>query len=138
MARTDRFRIQHNELLALAGELQALLNPQSLAADGAAARNCLGKLMGKLTLHLSTEDKVLYPELASSKDASVANLARRYAEEMKGVTEKLAAYNQRWSTPSAIKAGAEAFVRETKQVLSLLADRMRRENQELYAMADRL
>lgn len=137
MARTDRFRQQHNELLALATELQALLHEDTLSKDGSAARSCLGKLMGKLTMHLSTEDKVLYPELEVHKDPAVAALARRFASEMKSTTAAVVAYNGRWATPTAIRENARAFVKETKDVIGILADRIRRENLELYAAADR-
>jgi len=138
MARTDRFRQQHDELLAIAQELQALLDARALAKDASAARSCVGKLMGKLVIHLSAEDKVLYPELASSKDPTVAALARRFSTEMKSTTPQVVAYGDRWPTPSAIKASPEVFVQETKQVIGILANRIRRENQELYAAADRI
>jgi iron-sulfur cluster repair protein YtfE (RIC family) len=138
MARTDRFRQQHNELLQLAKELESLLIRQALANDGTAARTCLGRLMGKLTLHLSTEDKVLYPELMSHNDPVVATIARKFADEMKTTTAQVIDYNGRWSTPSAIKANPEVFIKETKQVIIILANRIKRENQELYATADRV
>lgn len=138
MARTDRFREQHNDLLKIAGELQSLLNVAELAQDATKARSCLGALMGKLVLHLTTEDKVLYPELVAHKDATVAALARRFAVEMQATTKAVVAYNNKWSTPSAIKTNAAEFVAETKNVLRILADRIKRENQELYAAADRL
>lgn len=137
MARTDRFRQQHNELLTLATELQAHLREDALSKDGSAARTCLNKLMGKLTMHLTTEDKVLYPDLEAHKDPAVATLARRFAVEMKSTTAAVVAYNNRWATPSSIKANARAFIKETKDVIGILADRIKRENQELYAAADR-
>lgn len=138
MARTDKFREQHNDLLKIAGELQALLDVAALSKDGTPARTCLGKLMGKLVLHLSTEDKVLYPELTTHKDVNVATLAKRFAKEMEGTTKAVVAYNEKWGTPSAIKANATLFVTETKQVIQILGDRIKRENQELYAAADRI
>lgn len=138
MARTDKFREQHNDLLKIAGELQALLDVAALSKDGTPARTCLGKLMGKLVLHLSTEDKVLYPELTTHKDLKVATLAKRFAKEMEGTTKAVVAYNEKWGTPSAIKANAALFVTETKQVIQILGDRIKRENQELYAAADRI
>lgn len=137
MARTDKFRQQHNEMLGIAKELQSLLDPIALSHDATAARICLSNLMGRLTLHLVTEDKVLYPELEASKDAEVAAMARRYSSEMKTTTAAVLAYNVRWATPSAIKADAAGFVRETTQILSALANRIKRENNELYPTADR-
>lgn len=137
MARTDRFRQQHNEMLTLANELQGLLNEEALSKDGSAARRCLGNLMGKLKLHLSTEDKVLYPELETHKDPAMAKLAHKFASEMKSTAANVVAYNGRWATPSAIKANAHGFIMETKDVIRILADRIKRENEELYAAADR-
>lgn len=137
MARTDKFRQQHNELLALAHELQALLNEEALSTDGSAARRSLGNLMGKLLMHLSIEDKVLYPDLEGNKDPAVATLARRFASEMKTTAANVVAYNSRWATPSQIKENAHQFIKETKDVIKILADRIKRENQELYAAADR-
>ncbi|MDE1951141.1 MAG: hemerythrin domain-containing protein [Burkholderiales bacterium] len=138
MARTDRFRQQHNDLLKAAGDLQALLNAAELSKDGSKARTCLASLMGKLVLHLTSEDQVLYPELTASKDAAVAALARRFSTEMQSTTKAVVAYNEKWGTASAIKANAPAFIDETKNVLRILADRIKRENQELYAAADKI
>lgn len=137
MSRTEKFRLQHNELLALATELQGMLNEDALSKDALPARSCLAKLMGKLSLHLSSEDKVLYPELEAHKDPTVAAIAHRFASEMKNTTAQVVAYNSRWPTPTAIKANPQSFVKETKEVIKILADRIKRENQELYAVADR-
>lgn len=137
MARTDKFRLQHNELIALARELQGMLNEDALSKDATAARHCLGNLMGKLNMHLSTEDKVLYPELEAHKDPAVASLAHRFASEMKTTAASISSYNGRWGTPSAIKAKPHEFVKETRDVIKILSDRIKRENQELYATADR-
>ncbi len=136
MARTDRFRQQHNEILVLAKELQTHLSVAALSTDATEARRCLGSLMGKLSLHLAAEDKVLYPELAANKDVTVSEMARRFSVEMMSTATQVTAYSNKWPTPTAIKANATDFVKETKQVLGILADRIKRENLELYAVAD--
>jgi hypothetical protein len=138
MSRTQKFRDQHADLLQLATELQALLQPAKLAADATAARACLSRLMGKLTMHLAAEDKVLYPELCHHADSAVATLARKFSTEMQNTTPVVVNYNGKWSTPSSIKSEPAKFIAETQQILKVLGDRIRRENQELYAAADRL
>ncbi|MCC6246515.1 MAG: hemerythrin domain-containing protein [Rubrivivax sp.] len=137
MARTDKFREQHKELLALAGELEKLLDVRALTADGRPARSTLGRLMGKLVLHLGVEDQVLYPELTRSKDARVADMARRFAKEMESTSKAVVAYSQKWSSGPLISEKPDDFVRETRAVLRTLGDRIRRENEQLYAAADR-
>ena len=138
MTRTLRFREQHNDLLQLAGTLQEQLQIDALTKDATAARNALSRLMGKLTMHLSTEDEVLYPELQSHPDPKVAELARKFMTEMRGTTQAIAAYNDKWKSPSVIKANPAGFVAETKHILQALGDRIKRENQQLYAAADRI
>ncbi len=138
MSRTQKFRQQHAEILQIAGELQGHLQPAQLAADATPARSCLSRLMGKLSMHLAAEDKVLYPELCHHGDASVSNLAKKFSTEMENTAPAVANYNGKWNTPSAIKAQPAQFIAETQQILKVLGDRIRRENQELYATADRL
>lgn len=138
MSRTQKFRTQHAEILQVAGELQQHLKPSLLADDATPARACLSRLMGKLTMHLAAEDKVLYPELCHHADATVATLAKKFATEMQSTAPAVTTYNGKWSTPSAIKAQPSQFIAETQQILKVLGDRIRRENQELYATADRL
>jgi hypothetical protein len=79
---------------------------------------------------------VLYPELASSRDSAVAALAQRFSKEMASTTPQIVAYNNRWHTPSVIKSDPSRFIAETNQVIKILADRINRENLELYAVAD--
>ncbi len=138
MARTDRFRQQHNDLMALATQLQGLLNPTALAADATPARTVLSKLIGSLTMHIATEDKVLYPELAGHKDPTVAAIAKRFAVEMKSTAGAVVAYNGKWNTSTMIKADPTGFVRDSKGIITALADRIKRENNELYAAADKV
>ena len=137
MVRTDKFRMQHRELMTLATELQGLLDEDALSRDAHVVSRCLGSFIGKLRKHLSNEDEVLYPELEAHKDPAVARLAQRFATEMKATAAYVHAYNERWATPSAIKVDAHRFIHETREVIRILADRVRRENQELYAVADR-
>jgi len=137
MTKTEKFREQHNDLLKLATELQLLLDEKNLSLDAKTARSCLSKLMGKLTLHLSLEDNVLYPSLSKSKNIELSSLAARFSNEMKVTITKVTKYNEKWATPTSIKTNQAAFIAETKQIISVLADRIKRENQELYSLADR-
>jgi hypothetical protein len=133
LARTTKFREQHVELLQLAAELSV-----QLANSGTRAAACLNKLIGKLVLHLSAEDRVLYPELGGSKDPGVADLAKRYAREMHGTAKSVTDYAAKWGTATSIRQDPAGFISETRAIISILGDRIKRENQELYAAADRI
>ncbi|HEY8585815.1 MAG TPA: hemerythrin domain-containing protein [Rhodanobacter sp.] len=135
MARTTRFREQHVEILQLASELRKI-GPEELAKDAVAARSLLSKLIGKLSLHLAVEDRSLYPELQKSADPNVANMAKRFENEMGGLADAVMAWGKRWPTPVAIQAQPARFVAETTEVVDALKNRILREHQELYPALD--
>ncbi|HEV7122042.1 MAG TPA: hemerythrin domain-containing protein [Rhodanobacter sp.] len=135
MSRTARFREQHVEILRLAAELQRIPEPQ-LRENAGPARKALSNLLGKLTLHLAVEDRSVYPQLQSSPNAAVANMAKRFEQEMGGIAAKVQAWGNSWPTPGAIQADPRRFITETADIITILKQRMQRENLELYAAAD--
>jgi iron-sulfur cluster repair protein YtfE (RIC family) len=138
MQYTLMLRRQHDELMAMAKELAALLDPQSLRVNGKPARDLLSRLGGTLKVHLAQEDKLLYPKLQNCGKKDVAALAARYVKEMGTLGQAFLEYSQRWNTAAAIQAGADAFAADSKKVLEALGRRVQRENDELYPMADGL
>lgn len=133
MSFTDKFRTQHDEILALAGEISDKLRTNP---DAVLIRKLLSNLAGKVNFHLAMEDKALYPRLMKQADAHSNALATRFMTEMGGLAQVFAAYNAKWQV-SAIKADTGAFSEETRKVFGALAHRIARENSDLYPLADR-
>ena len=133
---TQNFREMHAELVTLAGEIGARLDPAALAADAGPARSLLSTLIGKLTIHLAMEDKSLYPQLKSHPDPEVRASAERFDAEMAAMAPAVLAFGQRW-TEAAIREDAAVFCEETRKLFAVLADRIKRENTQLYDLADR-
>lgn len=140
MKRTENFRKQHQEMLQIAGEIAALLKAELLVNDANAnqARKLLSALAGKLTVHLSMEDKALYPRLLQHKDDQIKKLAKEYMTEMGGLGDTFQEYNKRWSNAPTIQNRAAEFVNETGSVLQALAKRIEREDNELYEFFDKI
>jgi hypothetical protein len=136
MARTDSFRKQHDEIMAIAREINGMLG--STIGDEAAEniRALLSRLAGLVNLHLAMEDKALYPTLLAHSDASVAATARQFNEEMGSVAAAFVAYIKAWPTASAIKADTARFTTESKAIFNALSKRIHRENVELYVLLD--
>ena len=132
MSFTTKFRQQHDEILALVGELTQLLKG---GADAEALRGVLSNLAGKISFHLAMEDKALYPRLAKM-DEKTSKLANKFMEEMGGLGGTFAAYNGKWQV-SAIRADRAGFAAATQTVFAALGKRIARENAELYPLADR-
>lgn len=56
---------------------------------------------------------------------------------MKSTAPMLVAYGQKWATATSIKPDPSGFIKESKTIIAALADRIKLENNELYAAADR-
>lgn len=138
MARTDRFRRQHQEILQLMAQITSMLDTSQPGEKARDIRTQLSVLAGKLNVHLAMEDNALYPSLLEQKDGNVGLVARKYAEEMGHIKETFAGYLKKWPTPMAIQNDPGRFSGETREIFAALARRIQREDDELYPLVDRL
>lgn len=136
MARTDKFRQHHDELVGLVGKIQKSLSG-NVAAEVENISNTLTSITGKLTVHLSMEDSVLYPQMIASSDAATSGTAKKFQTEMSGIKDVYAAFTKKWSK-AAIAADTAGFAKEFAGIAQALAQRITRENNELYPLADKL
>jgi methyl-accepting chemotaxis protein len=133
---TDGYRRQHGELLSIVHRMVELFDGGTLAADGEPARALLVELTGKIRLHLAREDEKLYPALLAHSDPAVRAMTTRYIDEMGDLAAAYQQFAVAWPTALAISKNADEFERQARGVFGALGDRINRENQEFYAMAD--
>jgi hypothetical protein len=138
MARTDSFRQQHQDIIAVVEEISKKLTPAVIAADSAGIRTLVSKLMGKLNVHLAMEDKSLYPNMLQAKDATIAATTKKYMNEMSGIAAAAKKYSDSYPTPQSIAAKGQDFIRDSNGLFSALSARVKKEESELYPMADRM
>lgn len=138
MRRTIRYLEQHAQIMRLARDLERHLIPHELAKDASAARQVLSLLSGKLLVHLAVEDRLLYPEILHCADPAVRAVGQRFLEEMGPISQAFKSYSIRWGTQGAIQSEPAAFVAETKSILAAVEERIRREDRELYPLAEKL
>ena len=136
MQRTANFRRQHDDILSIATEISNLLNAQALSKDASNIAILNAKLAGKVKFHLAMEDDSLYPRLLKENDDKVKSLAQKYISEMGGISKTYLAYLDKWKNATAIQANAMQYVNETKNLFKVLADRISKENNELYPIID--
>jgi len=132
MGFTDKFRVQHNEILQIAKEMTEQMRGQP---DPVALRKLLSNLAGKLSFHLAMEDQALYPRLLGASDPKMKTMAQQFMTEMGGLGGTFAAYNGKWQV-SDIRSDPTGFAEETRAVFAALGQRIARENRELYPLAD--
>lgn len=136
MPYTDNFRRQHQEILAVVGEIQARLKPDVVRNDPKALRTLLSALAGKLSIHLAMEDKALYPRMIQADVENSGAMATAFQNEMGSIGQVFSAHNQKWQA-GQIGADPGGFVRETQDLFGALGKRIERENSQLYPLADR-
>lgn len=134
---TDTLRRQHEEILKVLSAVEPLLGRQRV--DGLAATQLRGQLVelaGKVTIHLAAEDRVLYPKLQQGTEPKLAEAANRFAKEMGELASAFKTFVAKYPTPESIEKHYEAFAKDTAAVAGLLVHRIRREEAELYPLAD--
>lgn len=133
MLATHVYRQQHKALLELAGNM-----PENVAGlDEGEVRTLLFKFTGMLRAHLKLEDERLYPALLAHSSQEVRDMARRFQQEMGNLLPAYDSFYQTWSPQSAITNDAAGFLSSWKAIIGTLGLRIQREDNELYALADR-
>lgn len=135
---THRFRRQHGELGDLAKTLVGLVADEAaLARDPSAARRALSALTGKLKVHAAMEDEALYPRLLVHSNGELREAAKRIHDSFGGIYAAFSTYSEEWPS-SKIEASPRAFAQATRETMRVLASRIQLENDELYALVDRV
>lgn len=129
------YRLQHAEIVKLVRGVQVFLAPGKLPAAAADVRLKLSELAAKTTLHLAMEDGSLYPKLMAHEDPKVRDTASRFNNEMSGITAAFETYTAKW-TETAIREDSSGFIEETAKLFVALANRIHRENTELYPLLE--
>jgi len=137
MSRTDSFRTQHKEIVALVTDISSKLNPATLPVQADNVRSTLTTLAGKLSFHLGMEDKHLYP-LMQNVSPQAKQMAEKFMAEMGALADVFKNYTQKWPLAESIKKDPEGFCTQTKEIFKALADRVQREESQLYQLADQI
>lgn len=136
MRRTETYRHHHEELRAIVGRIEALLDAKSVAADANPIAAVVRELFGKFAVHLAIEDNSLYPRYRDHANTKLRETASRFQTEMGGLGQRFDAYRKSWPGPLAIARDPAAFVTETAQILLALRERVGREESQLYDLID--
>jgi hypothetical protein len=132
----SNLRRQHTEILGLASEINTALleNPPPIEHIG----KLLPALAGRISMHLAMEDNALYPKLLDSPEAKIRNTAGEFITRMGDFKKIFGDYHQRWNSNLKVKDSFNKFRRETQMILAALTQRISREDEELYDVADRI
>jgi hypothetical protein len=124
---------QHQELVRLVGEMNAVLE----RGDEAAVFALLSSLSQVLRAHLTLEDREIYPALVraaeASGDAKMLDTARLFADNMQRITESLKDFLARHETSFHL----ERFRTGWSTLSGVLAKRIESEETTLYPLYEK-
>lgn len=138
MRATEKFRHQHAEIMEIVTEIRTHLVRDKVAEDASDISRLLARFMGKLNVHLSMEDKSLYPKLLAHHDAHVQSMTQKFITEMGGIADAVGEYKAKWSSSRVMQAEPEEFIAQTRRLFSALEKRVKSENTILYKALDDL
>lgn len=130
---TKMLEKQHTEIKAIMGQISASLDILALQKDAEETRSLISRLVGKLSVHLAMEDDVLYPQLAGSSDPRLKEMGLSFQDKMGGLRNALKAYQNSWPSAGSVQANPHQFVKDTTALLNDLNERIRLEDEVLFA-----
>lgn len=136
MINLDKLRGEHAEILTNLAKVRQLIAKRSPPPQLHlfALRHELSSL---LIGHLKAEDWVLYPRLFASPDGTIAATARAFCDEMGGLAAAYSQHCKRW-VAGGIAADWPGYCHECEMMIDALANRILRENRELYPLLAKL
>lgn len=127
----ERFKQQHRDILDGIDQLRTLSRAGVAENAGQIAQGI--KSLGQLiNLHLAIEDRILYPMLQKSDNASLASMGREYQAEMSAIATPFISFARKWNSASVLNSDPEGFRSDANTVLKRVYERMRREDTEFY------
>ncbi|ALB48636.2 cation-binding protein [Clostridium beijerinckii] len=131
----DNLMREHKGIFEEINYINESINNKKFESDLLDITTHINKLAGKLKIHLSSEDKFLYPNLLNGDDNKLKNLANSYINEMGGISDTFTNYKNKFNTKSKIiSEGNEVFTSETKKILVAIEKRISKEESELYKL----
>lgn len=134
MASMTNLKRQHVEIINTIKIIDELMKSNDFEKDSKDIAKSISTLAGKLKIHLDTEDKFLYPNLAKHDNISVRNKANKYIDEMGNICKVFTDYKNKFNTKSKIMNSLDEFKKESKYIFDTIKKRISKEDVDLYPL----
>lgn len=133
----DKFKHQHHKIFDSINALRqySLAGAVEHAREIAAAVVSMSSL---IKLHLTVEDRVLYPALRSSSERALAKIGNQYQEDMKVIAQNYDEFARKWNTAANVARDPDGFRKDANVVLKMLHARIRQEDHHFYPAIEAL
>jgi len=128
---------QNREISELCKVLRVLLNDTSVC-DTSVARELFQRFTNKVKSHLTLEANSLYASLLSHTDSEINATAGRFLENSRELERIFANYQKQWCRQGVNVRGNADFIRETHGIFDLIIERIDKETEQFFPLANRV
>lgn len=94
----------------------------------------INTLAGKLNIHLSMEDKYLYPSLSSKENINFS--VEDYMNEMGGLAKEFTEFKEKYNTKQKVLLNKDSFKMASRTIMDKILTRINKEENTLYKLID--
>ena len=123
---------QHESIRKQITQILALIKLNDLNANASQIALEINHLAGVIKIHLTTEDKLLYPKLMEHSDESIRRLTVDYQKEMGNLMNVFTEFKTKYNTKTKIIDHPTDFIKEFDLIVQQLNKRMDKEEKGLY------
>lgn len=132
MANISNYIRQHNEISEVLVQIKLLID-KDIVINSKQLAGLINNLAGKLKIHLTMEDKYLYPSLKN--EVVSKKIALKFEEEMGNISVIFNEFKLKYNTSDKIEINNKNFKIDMVKLLFLLENRLNKEEKELYILA---
>lgn len=133
----DKFKQDHASILSLVSKLRTLVQA-GVGQNAGEISKLIVSMSSAIKLHLSAEDRMLYPKFLKSEDPAVVKVGERFQTEMGGIATAYMAFVSKWNVGSKVSTNPDGFKKEANDIFKALHQRIQHENTELYVVAENI
>lgn len=134
MAQLDNLLRQHKDIMDEVKHIEDILNKSDYENFLGDLAIHISLLAGKLKIHLTNEDKFLYPDLLNNQNDKIKKMATEYINEMGQISELYTNYKNQFNTKSKIDGNINTFLKQSHDIISAIKVRISKEENELYKL----
>jgi len=138
MRNLDQLKRQHLEIYEVLNETKTLIKKEKFEENSQAIAKNINNIAGKLQVHLSNEDRFLYPAFLNSDRIELKTKAQAYTDEMGDLSNIYTTFKSKYNTRSKIMANTKSFVTDSDKVFKAIEKRIHKEDHDLYKIAEEL
>lgn len=136
MANIQNLKRQHKDIINIIQIIKKLISNDDFENNSNDIAKNVSILAGKLKIHLSNEDKFLYPTLLNHKNIKIKNKADQYIDEMGNLAEVFMDYKNQFNTKNKIMNNIDAFMKKSESILNSIEKRINKEDNDLYLLIE--